>query len=88
MTSKKSDTTTPADKKPRAPRTKKASRSAAPARSAAPKASRKAAPAPAAASDKPLPTHEEIAARAREIWREKGGTSFENWIQAERELSR
>lgn len=34
------------------------------------------------------PTHEQIAARAAEIWREHGGTPFENWIAAERELAR
>ena len=40
---------------------------------------------PAAAA----PTHAEIAARAREIWMQSGqkpGQSFENWLQAEKEL--
>jgi hypothetical protein len=32
-------------------------------------------------------THEMIAGRANEIHRTRGGTAFDNWIQAERELS-
>jgi hypothetical protein len=32
-------------------------------------------------------THEEIARKAYEIWKSgRGGTAFENWIRAEREL--
>jgi hypothetical protein len=32
-------------------------------------------------------THEEIARRAYEIWKSgRGGTAFENWVRAEREL--
>ncbi len=32
------------------------------------------------------PTHAEIAMRAHEIHRQRGGTAFDNWLQAEREL--
>lgn len=32
-------------------------------------------------------THEMIAGRANEIHRTRGGTAFDNWIQAEHELS-
>ncbi|HZJ55191.1 MAG TPA: DUF2934 domain-containing protein, partial [Myxococcaceae bacterium] len=39
---------------------------------------------------RPLPTREQIAARAYEIWQQSGcvpGRDAENWAQAERELS-
>jgi hypothetical protein len=39
---------------------------------------------------RPLPTHEQIACRAYEIWLQSGcasGRDSENWSQAERELS-
>jgi hypothetical protein len=39
---------------------------------------------------RPLPTHEQIACRAYEIWLQSGcvsGRDAENWAQAERELS-
>jgi hypothetical protein len=32
--------------------------------------------------------HATIAARAHAIWRVEGGTAFDNWLRAERELSR
>lgn len=32
------------------------------------------------------PTHEEIAARAYELWLERGGNDIVNWIEAESEL--
>jgi Protein of unknown function (DUF2934) len=38
---------------------------------------------------RPLPTHEQIAARAYELWQQSGcapGRDAENWAQAEREL--
>jgi len=35
----------------------------------------------------PVVTHEMIAGRANELYRTRGGTAFDNWIQAERELS-
>jgi hypothetical protein len=38
---------------------------------------------------RPLPTREQIAARAYEIWQQSGcvpGRDAENWAQAEREL--
>jgi hypothetical protein len=41
-------------------------------------------------SSRPLPTHEQIALRAYEIWVHSGylmGRDAENWAQAERELS-
>ena len=41
-------------------------------------------------SSRPLPTHEQIARRAYEIWIQSGyltGRDSENWAQAERELS-
>lgn len=31
-------------------------------------------------------SHEMIAQRAYEIWREQGGSDMENWLKAEREL--
>jgi len=85
--------------KPRAPRQKKAATEAKVApkvaaqakakKAAAPKSPKPAAEAKAQKATAPArPTHEQIAARAAEIWREKGGTHFDNWIQAERELSR
>ena len=40
-------------------------------------------------SPRPLPTHEQIARRAYEIWVQSGyldGRDLENWAQAEREL--
>jgi Protein of unknown function (DUF2934) len=43
-----------------------------------------------APSSRPLPTHEQIARRAYEIWVQSGhltGRDTENWAQAERELS-
>ncbi|HVU25804.1 MAG TPA: DUF2934 domain-containing protein [Opitutus sp.] len=45
--------------------------------------------APGAVS-RPVPTHEQIAARAREIWLAHGqtaGDDLANWLAAERELS-
>jgi hypothetical protein len=42
-----------------------------------------------AAPSRPLPTHEQIARRAYEIWIQSGceaGRDSENWAQAEREL--
>jgi hypothetical protein len=43
--------------------------------------------APSSRQSTRQPTHEEIARRAYEIWRSgKGGSQFENWIRAEREL--
>jgi Protein of unknown function (DUF2934) len=43
--------------------------------------------APTSRSGGRQPTHEEIAKRAYEIWRSgKGGSQFENWVRAEREL--
>lgn len=35
----------------------------------------------------PRPTDEAIRRRAYEIFRERGGNAFDNWLQAERELS-
>ena len=43
-----------------------------------------------ALTTRPLPTQEQIAARAYEIWQQSGcvpGRDAENWAQAERELS-
>jgi hypothetical protein len=51
------------------------------------------APAPAPAAPAPVPKgipSEKIAARAYEIWCERGrptGSDLENWLQAERELT-
>jgi len=36
---------------------------------------------------RPAPSKEAIKQRAYEIFRERGGSSFDNWIAAERELS-
>lgn len=47
------------------------------------------APAPVVEVDAPAtaaPTHEAIAARAYAIWQARGGSAFENWLEAEREL--
>jgi len=41
-------------------------------------------------ASRPLPTHDQIACRAYEIWQQTGcitGRDSENWLQAERELS-
>lgn len=41
-------------------------------------------------SSRPMPTHDQIACRAYEIWLQSGcifGRDTENWAQAERELS-
>jgi len=41
-------------------------------------------------ASRPLPTHDQIACRAYEIWEQTGcttGRDAENWLQAERELS-
>jgi hypothetical protein len=41
-------------------------------------------------ASRPFPTHEQIALRAYEIWIQSGyltGRDYENWSQAERELS-
>jgi hypothetical protein len=41
-------------------------------------------------TSRPFPTHEQIALRAYEIWIQSGyltGRDYENWSQAERELS-
>jgi DNA-binding IclR family transcriptional regulator len=35
----------------------------------------------------PVVTHTMIAGRANELYRTRGGSAFDNWIQAERELS-
>lgn len=71
---------------------KKASPKPAARKKSAPKATARKAPpkktAPKAASSAPkAPSHEQIAARAAEIWRETGGLPFDNWIRAERELA-
>ncbi|MFZ5480710.1 MAG: DUF2934 domain-containing protein [Myxococcota bacterium] len=34
-----------------------------------------------------VPTHDQIARRAYELYCERGGSAFDNWIAAERELS-
>jgi hypothetical protein len=49
---------------------------------AAPAAPVEAAPAPVTAA----PSHADIARRAQDIYRARGGTAFDNWLQAEREL--
>lgn len=98
MTIKKTDSDSSSKAKPGATRPRAAARkdpaktpAAKPARkTAAPRTRKKTAPSappgePGMAQRR-TPTHDEIAARAREIWREKGGTAFENWVQAEREL--
>ena len=57
---------------------------AAPAKAApaAPLEAAPAAPAPVTAA----PSHADIARRAQDIHRARGGTAFDNWLQAEREL--
>ena len=47
---------------------------------------RQSAP-PMSSSTKRQPTRDEIAKRAYEIWQSgKGGSEFDNWVRAEREL--
>ena len=41
---------------------------------------------PASTIAKKQVTREQIAKRAYEIWQKSGGSEFENWIRAEREL--
>ena len=41
---------------------------------------------PEAPAARPAPSHDAIAARASQIWSERGGSAFDNWLQAEREL--
>lgn len=38
------------------------------------------------ASEMTRVTHDMIAARAHELWKENGGSDMENWLAAEREL--
>lgn len=45
-----------------------------------------ATPAPAEAPATVAPTHDAIRARAFAIWKERGGSAVENWLQAEAEL--
>ncbi len=57
-----------------------------PAKSVAKKA---AATKPAKASERREPTHEQIAVRAEQLWRERGGhhgSHNQDWLQAEQEL--
>lgn len=101
MTTKRPDETKTPAAKPRPLRKKSTPKKAAtkPARKTAakpptrkkaegtPDSKPKATPtAKRAAVGRRQPTHQQIAARAREIWRERGGSAFENWIQAERDL--
>lgn len=59
-----------------------------PSRKRAPEPILVATDTPAMEVDAParLPSHDAIARRAFEIFRERGGSAFENWLQAEREL--
>ncbi len=41
---------------------------------------------PAAAPAKKEVTYDQIARRAYEIWQSNGGSEFDNWVRAEREL--
>lgn len=51
-----------------------------------------AAPAPAPAEARAAPTadpsREEVGRRAYELWLARGGSAFENWVEAERQLRR
>lgn len=90
MAVKKSVATT--DVKPKSKRAK----SAAPAEVVAEQAAVQVAPVeaapalPAVVEPAPIvraqPTHDAISARAAQIYGERGGSAFDNWIQAEREL--
>jgi hypothetical protein len=77
-----------AKKKPRKTAKRKTAKpKAAKPKAAKPKAARRRSGGRKAA---PAPTHEQIAARAQEIWVLGGcrpGTSVADWLQAERELS-
>lgn len=39
------------------------------------------------ADHQPRASHEEVARRAYEIWLARGGSAFENWVEAERQLN-
>jgi hypothetical protein len=90
MAVKKSVATT--DVKPKSKRTK----SAAPAEVVAEFAPVEVAPVeaapslPAVVEPAPIaraqPTHAAVSLRAAQIYSERGGSAFDNWIQAEREL--
>ena len=83
----------------RTPSTTTETREAGSARPPAPRPSRGASAIPAprktelhrvALSSRPMPTHDQIARRAYELWVQSGylsGRDSENWAQAERELS-
>lgn len=47
-----------------------------------------AEPVAAAAEPAPEPTREEVGRRAYELWLARGGSAFENWLEAERQLRR
>ncbi len=84
---------TPAPLTPKAAKTPKA-KAANPATKEpkAPKATPAAAAPPGAAPTPSLtpaaPVHAEIARRAYELWLAHGGSTHENWLEAERQLRR
>ena len=45
-----------------------------------------APPAAEAPPPKPAPSHDQIARRAYELYVARGGTAFDNWLEAERLL--
>ncbi|MBM4393225.1 MAG: DUF2934 domain-containing protein [Deltaproteobacteria bacterium] len=84
MASKKTDTGTEpkkAAKKAALPRAKKAKRAEAAAFEARPEVVLPADPTPRSRA-----SHDEVARRAYEIWLTRGGSAFENWVEAERQL--
>ncbi|MBM4367106.1 MAG: DUF2934 domain-containing protein [Deltaproteobacteria bacterium] len=85
MASKRTDTAAEskkAAKKAAAPRAKKAKQPEATVVEARPEVVLPADPAPRARA-----SHDEVARRAYEIWLARGGSAFENWVEAERQLA-
>lgn len=85
MASKKTDSATEpkkAAKKAAEPKAKKATKAKAPVAEARPEVV-----LPAEAQPRAHASHEEVARRAYEIWLARGGSAFENWVEAERQLN-
>lgn len=85
-----------AEAAPKAKRTAKAARPpvaaadvAAPPEAAAPMAAPAVEPQPAPAPEPaPPPSRDEVARRAYELWLARGGSAFQNWVEAEKQLAR
>ncbi len=85
MASKKTDPATEPKKtakKAAEPKAKKATKAKAPAAEPRPEVV-----LPADVQPRARASHEEVARRAYEIWLARGGSAFENWVEAERQLN-